>query len=254
MKLNELAKTRKGFLILTIIGILLVFFLWWIISYSVHSNLFPGPIETFKRFGELFITPKLYMALGGTLLRLIISLGISFFFALFLGLFAGLYEWLYIILNPLVIVLRTLPTAAIIYIMIVHLKPQYALFIITSLMMFPLIYEAIVSGVRKIDKDIYDALRLDCHKIHPKSLFGIIIPLSRDNLLLGIVQSLGLGMKVSLMAEVLVGTDTISGLGRLLYHGYIELDMPTVFAIAVYSIILIGLLDLIVHYLKKKFN
>ena len=69
---------------------------------------------------------------------------------------------------------------------------------------------------------------------------------------LGIIQSLGLGMKVSIMAEVLVGNPKVKGLGMMIknYYNYVEMDY--VLALSLIGIILIGLLDLTLHLVKKK--
>lgn len=241
-------------IVFTLIGIGLIILVWFIISLTTYQSLFPHPGDVFKRFGQMFILGSTYEAIGGTLLRLIISLSISFLLALILGVLGGLNDVIYKILNPSVIVLRTLPVAAIIFIMIVLLKPAYALFIITSLTMFPLIYESIARGIKNIDNNVMDALRLETSKYSPRAVFQVVIPSAKENIILGIVQSLGLGMKVSLMAETLVGTDVIKGLGRLLYRGYLDLDMTLVFASAMYAIILIGIVDVILHFLKKHFE
>lgn len=253
MLIKGLYTKYKSFLF-TIIGIALLFFIWFIISITTSKTLFPEPLEVFKRFGELFIKTSTYEAIGGTLLRLIISLSISFILALIFGLLAGLNKAIYQILNPTIIVLRTLPVAAIIFVLIVMLKPANALFIISGLTMFPLIYEAIASGIRNIDDNVMDALRLESSPYHPRSIFTVIIPSAKENIILGFIQALGLGMKVSLMAETLVGTDRIKGLGRMLYQGYLDLDMSLVFASAMYAIILIGLVDIILHFIKKQFH
>lgn len=241
-------------LVFTLIGIVLVLLIWSLVSLFASNSLFPGPLETFSRFGELFIQGSTYEAIGGTLLRLIISLTISFLLALALGILAGINKGFYDILNPLIIVLRTLPVAAVIFVLIVLLKPTYALFIITGLTMFPIMFEAIANGIRNVDPGIKDSMRIDASLISFKNLFVILLPSAKEDIILGVIQSLGLGMKVSLMAEVLVGTDAIKGLGRMLYHGYIELDMRTVLASALYAIILIGLIDIALKYLKKHFD
>lgn len=251
-KFKSFLNKPYGKLITTLCGVGFIFLLWIIISLSANISLFPGPGAVFTRFGELFITSKLYEAIGGSLLRLLIAMGICLGSSLLLGLIGGLSSIFYRFFNPLIIVLRTLPTAAFIYILIVLLKPRYSLFIITSLVIFPIMYEAVASGIRNIDKGIMDSIRLEARIIHPRCLVNIIFPCARENIILGVIQSLGLGMKISIMSEVLVGTDTVKGLGRMIYHAYIDLDMPTVFAVSIYAIIIIGLLDIILHFLKKR--
>ena len=253
MNKNRFFQKYKN-IIFTVIGIGLVFLIWWILSLIVSYNLFPNPGETFISFGELFITVRLWEAIGSSLLRLLIALLICFIFSMVLGIFSGLIDPLYRILKPLVITLRTLPVAAIMFALIVFLKPNYSLFIISNLMMFPLMYEAIVSAVRNIDQGIYDSIKLDNSLVHPRSITKVIIPSAKEGIILGIVQSMGLGMKVMIMAEALIGSNATKGIGNLIYNYYIDLQMSYVFALALYAIILIGIMDIIVNIIKKKIN
>ncbi|MDD4006096.1 MAG: hypothetical protein PHD98_02895, partial [Bacilli bacterium] len=78
------------------------------------------------------------------------------------------------------------------------------------------------------------------------------IPLSMPYVLLGVVSSLGLGMKISIMSEIIAGSNRISGLGRLIHLAYIEADMTRIVAISIFAIILIGLIDLAMFFAKRK--
>ena len=120
--------------------------------------------------------------------------------------------------------------------------------------MFPILYEAVVSGVKNIDKTLLDALKLDSGERTGNALTKVVIPMAWPYILLGIVQSLGLGMKVSIMSEVLCGDDRIPGLGRMINQAYQETNVPVIFAITVISIVLIAILDLLLSFLKKKFK
>ncbi len=235
-----------------ILGVCFVIFLWWILSFSLHTTLIPNPWETFKHLFQMLGTSELWKAIGGTLLRLLISFVISFLLALILGIVAGLCKPIYQFLRPLVLILRTLPTAAVIFILIVLTKPLFALFIITFLLIFPILYEAVSSGIQNIDVNIMNSLKLDGGVYNPKSLFKIILPISSPYIFLGIVQALGLGMKVSIMAEVLCGDNFIPGLGRLIYYANQTSDMKTIFAVSIVAILLIGSVDIILSIAKKK--
>ena len=237
---------------LTVLGIGFVFLLWFIIAISINSSLFPRPSVVMPDLGYLLSLNSTWAAIGGTLLRLLISFLISFLMALILGYFAGRFHGFYKFLNPLVVTLRTLPTAAIIYVLIVLTKPMNALVIIDTLLIFPILYEAVTSGVKNIDKAYIDELKVNNGGYTIRSLFSIIIPTAWPSIWLGIVSSLGLGMKVSIMSEVLCGSDSIPGLGRLLYHGYYDGDIVRIFSVAFIAIILIGITDVTSYYIKKK--
>lgn len=253
LNIKKLLSKTWGKIILTVLGILLVFFLWWIISLAVNNYaLLPSPIDVIPIFGSLLANGDVYIAIGATLIRLLISFIISFAIAFILGVICGLFPLFHTLINPLIIVLRTIPTAAVILILIVLLKPVIALTLIVFLMMFPLLYEAIRGGIFNIDDTIKQSLRLESNVYSAKSIFKVLLPTAMPTISLGVIQSLGLGMKVSLMAEILVGNPKVKGLGMMIknYYNYVEMDY--VLALSLIGVLLIGLLDLTLHLVKKK--
>lgn len=253
MKTKKKLKIWQLAIIITA-GILFVFLLWWVLAICLNTTLFPDPFKTFGVLGNLIIKPNTWSAIGGTLYRLIVSFLLSFAAALIVGIFAGLFPVMKNFLKPLIIVLRTIPTAALIFVLIVLLKPKMSLFIIDFLLMFPILYEAVCAGTENIDTSVIDALRLETKKSSPIAITKVIVPMAWPYVILGIVQALGLGMKVSIMSEVLCGDDKIPGLGRMIYAAYIETNMSSIFALTLIAIILSGILDLSLHYLKKKYK
>ena len=248
---NSKTKTLPKILI-TIGGILFVFLVWWIVSICINSTLFPTPFVALERMFVLLGKGSTYEAIGGTFYRLLIAFLISFLLALIFGILAGLLKGFKRFFSPFVSVFRTIPTAALIFILIVLVKSTVSLVIIDFLLMFPILYEAVVTGIKNIDKNVIDALEVDQGKTNKTAIVKVIVPMSGPYIVLGIIQSLGLGMKVSIMSEVLVGDTSVPGLGRMLRVASNEADMPTIFAIAIISIILIALLDILVKVIKKK--
>lgn len=253
MKINAILKKHNK-LIASLLGVLLVFGLWFLLAFIFNTTLFPNPIDAIVRMVEVLGESRTWIAIGSTLLRLILSFALSFAVAVVLGTISGFFPFFKRVLNPLILVLRTIPTAAVIYVLIVLFATDVALYTIAFLLMFPILYEAVASGISNIDSVYIDALKIDEGAFTPKALFTVIYPMSWPYIILGIVQSLGLGMKVSIMAEVLCGSNSLMGIGRLLYFGYIEHDMKEVFAMALISIILIGIVDILLGLVKKKYS
>jgi NitT/TauT family transport system permease protein len=254
MKIKQFTNSKWYKIILNVLGVVFIFFAWWIASSIINLSLFPTPIIAFKTMFSLLGKASSWLAIGETIKRLIVAFLISFAFALILGVLGGIFKGFRHFFNPVVIVLRTIPTAAVVIILVVLLKPTSGLYIIDFLLMFPILYEAVVSGVSSVDKSIIDALRLDDRKGSINSIGQIFIPMALPYIGLGIIQSLGLGMKVSIMAEVLCGSNSLVGIGRLMYFGYIESDMKEVFAVALIAIILIGIVDVLLGILKRKYT
>lgn len=253
MKIKAFIKRHK-LSIATILGVILVFGLWFVLALIFNTSLFPSPIEAISRMFLILSDGDTWYAIGMTLLRLVSSFLICLLLALLLGTIAGFYPFIKKLLNPLILVLRTIPTAAVIYVLIVLFATDIALYTISFLLMFPILYEAVASGISNIDQVYIDSLKVEQASRSPKTLFKVIYPMSWPYIILGIVQSLGLGMKVSIMAEVLCGSNSLVGIGRLMYFGYIESDMKEVFAVALIAIILIGIVDVLLGILKRKYT
>lgn len=238
----------------TFIGIVLVILVWWILALIIDKTLFPAPNVTFHALIDLLGDKYTWEAIWGTLYRLIVAFLLSFVAALVFGVFGGISKVFRTIFNPFVVVLRTVPTAAVIFVLVILLKPTHSLYIIDFLLMFPILYEAVSTGVKNVDKTIVDALRLDSGNKEIKSITKVIVPMAWPYIILGIIQSLGLGMKVSIMSEVLCGDNTIPGLGRMIHSAFQETNVRDIFAVTIIAILLIAALDLALKFLKRKYK
>lgn len=235
-------------------GIGLIFLIWYVIAITLNNALIPTPKEVLGLYFSYYADPILYISIGWTLLRLLFSFLLSFVISFVLGVIASEFYYVKIILKPIVLVLKTIPTAAIILILIVLLKPFMALFIIVFLVMFPILYEAIINGYENIDKNVINSLKVDSSKHSLKAIFKIKVPLIFPYIILGIFQTIGLGMKVSLMAEVLVGNNKVLGLGILIRQAYNFAYVDQILAYSIHAIILIALVDIIIYIIKKNFK
>lgn len=236
-----------------VLGIGFVFLLWWVVSLIVKATLlktFPGPQDALPLFISLASEARTWLSLGATLLRLLISFTIAFVVGSLLGMIAGIYQRFESFMKPLIITLRTLPTAAVILILIVLVKPLIAPIVIVFLIIFPLSYEAMVSGFKNVDKELKEAAKIDGASRF-QIMFKVSLPLSAPYILLGVVSSLGLGMKVAIMSEIITGSSSINGLGLLIHLAYREADITRIVALSIYAVILIGLIDLMMFIAKK---
>lgn len=239
-------------IIWTILGIGFIFLLWWILSLIVRSTLFPGPQVVIPLFFVLLGNWSTYSALAGTLMRLLLSFVLAFVLGSVLGIIAGLNRSFRSFMRPLIVVLKTIPTAAVILILIALIKPVFAPIIIVFLVIFPIIYESFVSGITNIDDSIIYSLKIDGIN-RQRGITKVMLPLCKPYILLGIASSIGLGMKVAIMAEILSGSDSVPGIGRMIYQfAVIDVRMDYVLAISIFAIIVIGLLDIVIYYSKKQ--
>ncbi len=238
-------------LIYSILGIIGVFLLWYLIALIAKTSLFPGPEKVIPLFVSLLSDLSLYKAIGATLLRLFIAILLSIIAGLIFGILGGLSHNFYTFFKPFIVVLKTIPTAAVIFILIALLKPKYAPIIVVFLITFPLIYESVVTGFNNIDPYLINAIKVDGAK-PLKAAFKFYLPLSSNYIVLGIASSIGLGMKVSIMSEILAGSGSSDGLGKLIRDASIIVDMQSIMAYSLIAIIIIGLFDIAIYFAKNK--
>ena len=251
-KIKDLFK-RYRIIIMTSLGIAGVFLLWYIISVIAKTTLLPGPQVVVPLFFTLFADKDIYIAIGGTMGRLLLSVLAGTLLGIVFGLIGGLSTSFRAFFRPFIVIFRTIPTAAIIYIIIALLAPSIAPIIIVFLIIFAIIYDAIVTGVDNVDKSIIEAAKVDGAK-NLRLIFKIYLPLSKSYIILGLVSSIGLGMKVAIMSEILAGNSSMIGLGKLIYIASTTVEMDYILAYSLIAIIIIGLVDIVIHFLKKKMN
>ena len=110
---------KYRFPIYTSLGVIGVFLVWFIISLILNTTLFPSPFVVIPHFVSLLGVGDTYASIGGTLLRLLISLAISLLAGLSFGVLGGVFERFRIFFKPFIVVLKTIPTAAVIFILLV---------------------------------------------------------------------------------------------------------------------------------------
>ena len=108
-----------------------------------------------------------------------------------------------------------------------------------------------MGGVINIDENIKNSLRLEGF-YRPNSIFKVILPLTFPYLNVAIINSIGMGIKISVMSEIIVGRSSIWGIGRLIYVANQNADYPMMFAIIIIIIIIFVIIDFILSILKKK--
>ena len=238
------------------LGVIFILVLWQVISIAQgHGNLvFPTPIETFVRAGQILSKAYIYKCIGWTVLRLLIAFSISFAAALVLGILSGRFPRFYIFLKPLSIVLKSAPTAAFIFLFLIITDSKYASIYIVFLVSFPILFESVVGGLNSVGEDINNALKIDSgDKI--QGFFRVKLPLAIPYIIVGLLSSFALSFKTSIMAEIIAG-DTDYGLGSAItaYRSMDPTDLTPIFSVTLIAILIILFVDILTLLFKYFFK
>lgn len=229
-----------------------IIFIWFIISLAInHPLLLPSPLTVAEAFFIMLSKIDTWVILGLTLLRLLLAIMLSGCLGLILGSLAGLYPKINWVMRPYVTIFRTIPVISIIVILLIILGYQITPYLITFLMVFPLIFQAAYEGITHIDQAYLDIYRLEMHQPH-LAYKHLYYPLMRPYMILGLLQSVGLGLKVLVMAEYL--SQTKHSVGNELYLAKTYLDYTSVFSWTILLILIAIGLEYGIHRYKASFE
>lgn len=230
------------------ITIVLIIIFWQLNALRIDNKfLFPYPVDVINTLYHLLTSIETYRIIIYSFFRLLIAISSATLLGIMLGIIAGLNDWFAYLLNPLITSLRTLPVASVIVVILILYGQSFSLYIITFLMLFPIIFESTKQGVLNIDSSLIEALRLEEKQIK-KHIFNIYLPLSKPFIKTGLLQSVGIGFKVLVMAEF-IAQSPIS-IGQALYLGRINLDYAQVFAWTIIIIVLVTSIELFINKIK----
>lgn len=233
-------------IIFIILGLYLIFFI------IDNDIIFPSPYNILIALINLLKEQKTYIILGYSFLRLIISLLLSFLIGGTLGILAGKFNSFRIFIKPFMTILRSVPLASIIVIIIVILDFNKSPYVITLIMLIPIIYEAFLNGILNLDKDLMDVWKLESN-MNEKVLINIIFPLAKPFITTAFIQSVGLGIKVLIMAEFICNTN--NSIGKALVNSANYLEYDNVFAwtiLAILFVIIIENIPKLINYIEKR--
>ncbi|MFA7045836.1 MAG: ABC transporter permease subunit [Candidatus Izemoplasmatales bacterium] len=235
---------------MTLTAIFLIFIGWIILYFLVnHPLLCPSPWAVFQALIGIFSQRESLIIILMTLFRLLLALLASTILGVGLGYVASQKKNLERLLHPVITILRTIPVISILVIMMILLGLHLTPYLITFLMIFPLVYQATIDSVHAIDSAYLDIYHLDDDR-WISGFRHCYFPLIRGRLTTAFLQSAGLGIKVLAMAEYF--TQTPNSIGMALNQARVNLEYDRVFAWTLCLIFLAVLLEGLVRHHQKK--
>ncbi len=233
---------------ITILSIFFLFLVWLIAGMYVGNQLLlPMPGKVLSAFMDIFIKIDSLRVIAFTLGRLLLGLLVAFVLGFTLGIIAGFKKDFAIFMNPIVTVLRTVPVISITVILLIIAGFRTTPYIITFLMLFPLIYQGAYGAMRNIDQELIDVYKLEDNNFFT-GLMHCYLPLISNDIKTAILQSLGLGIKVLVMAEYL--SQTKNSIGNYLYLAKVNLEYDKVFAWTILLILIALFFEILINHYR----
>ncbi|MDE6059211.1 MAG: ABC transporter permease subunit [Clostridia bacterium] len=218
--------------------------LWvvWIIAYFIVGNdyVLPSFWDTFAAVGKYLGSGAFWLAFGKTFLRTFLAFLFSLLLGILLAVLARMRKWLRAFLAPIISVLRTVPTMAVILILLLWTSPSVAPVIVSVLVLLPAVYAAALSSLDEVDTEYGEFVRV-FRVDWKRKIFKLYLPLSAPPILKQSGAIFSMGLKITVSGEVLAST--YKSLGGLMQSAKMFVELPQLVALTLLTVLLGFLLE-----------
>ncbi|MFV0503120.1 MAG: ABC transporter permease [Lachnospirales bacterium] len=233
----------KIFIIIVLVSI------WFLFATYISNEIkIPSPIRVIEELIVIVLDKNFLLNLVSTCKRVIFSFLLSFTLGIVLGMISGFYGFIRDLLEPIILVLKSMPTMAVILLALIWLGRESSPILVCFLVCFPIIYSTVVSGIINIDKKLLEMVNI-YRFTKMKKLFHLYLPSIVASLAAILPTGFSLTFKVCIAAEVLSQPKYAMGTGFQMER--VALNTAGVLAWAIITIILSGVFETIISKILK---
>ncbi|MCR5350416.1 MAG: ABC transporter permease subunit [Acholeplasmatales bacterium] len=235
-------------LIFTLLGILLVLLVLFILNKTVDNNvIFPKISVILKRFFKLLGNKNTYKYFGVSFIELIIALLFASVFGITLGTLGGLRHEFDLVLKPIMTILKSTPMIIIIVIVMLTTPNDDLSFkdvpkVCAFLILLPLMYESIKTGISSIDKRYIEEYKMFSNT-NLNVLFRVHYPLIGPYFKEAYSNSISMGFKLIITTEYVVQVK--DSLGIDIFNKFRDVEYDYLYAYALILAIFVTMLEFI---------
>ena len=235
--------------LLPLVSIAAIVLLWIVAGALVDSEyILPTVGQTLTALLNLFKSSEFYKALSFTLLRSLIAFIISFALGFLLAFCKNRLPIVGKLIDPVISVIRALPTIAIILLLLFWTNSKVAPIIVTMLVVLPTSYTHLCSAFAGINKGAVEAGKVD--GANGKQLFVFIeFPQIAPPFYKAMGSGISLNFKLMVAAEVLA--QTANSIGYMLNTSKIYFEIAEMMALVLVSVAIGVLIETIFNKIAE---
>lgn len=237
-------------LILPLLSLGAIFLLWGVASWSIDNEfILPSVKSTVDALIALLNQKQFYLALLSTIARSLIAFTISFAIAFVLAFLRSRKEIVAKVIDPLISVMRALPTIAVVLLLLFWTSSRVAPVIVTLLVVLPTSYTNLYAGFLSVNKNAVDAGKVD--GANSLQLFVYIeFPQIAPVFYKAIGSGISLNFKLMVAAEVLA--QTANCLGYMLNTAKIYFEVAQMMAVVLVSVAIGVIIEVVFNKISQK--
>lgn len=242
--------TKNRLAFIASVGFLIV--VWQIVALAAGSQfIFPGPIATLRELVYLLGQAEFWPAISATVLRGLAGFIISCLLGLVLGLAGGVNRTIFLLLQPVMAVIRSTPVMSVIILAIIWINNDLVPIMVCLLIAFPILYGNVVEGIRNVDNQLVEMASV--YNVQRWRLFfELYLPSMVPFMVAGASNAMGITWKVIIAAEVLC--QPLQAVGTQMMWAKMNLDTPRVLAWTVVLVTVSYLFEYAMRSLEQRFK
>lgn len=248
--MKKLFTERKLNILISVLAVIVMWIVWIVAYYSVKNDyLIPSFQNTFiSLWRDCLANAAFWTAFGNTFLRTLLAFIISFIIAAALACLCALSKRVVAFVTPFMVFLRTLPTLAVVLLLLIWTNPLVAPVIVTVLVLFPMIYARVYTAIDGIDGGIRQMIKV--YNIPKRTaILKIYLPLVMPQTLPQTGADISLGLKIMISAEVL--SSTFKSLGGMMQDSKLYVEMPRLAALTLLAVFFGLIVDIAFSQLSR---
>ena len=226
--------------------------IWQFAAAAVGQEiLIPRPAAAFSALCEMMKTADFWYSAAMSLLRIIAGYLLAVFGGIAGAVLASRFAVFKAVFSPILHLIRAVPVASFIILALVWIQSPYLPIFISFLMVLPMIWSCVESGIEGIDIKYLEMAKI--YRLSPfKTLIHIKIPFILPSFIAEATSALGFAWKSGIAAEVICLPD--GSLGKLLQNSKLYVEIPRMFALTAVVALLSVLLELLVKAAARRFS
>jgi len=242
--------TKNKLAFLTAVVFLVI--IWQLVAMAASSLfIFPGPEATLRALIDLGGQPEFWPTVGSTVLRGLSGFFISCLLGFILGLIGGLNRTVFVLLQPIMTVIRSTPVMSVVILAIIWTNSNLVPVLVCLLIAFPILYGNVVEGIRSVDTGLVQMASV--YQVGSRRrLWELYLPSIIPFVMAGASNAMGITWKVIIAAEVLC--QPLQAVGTQMMWAKMNLDTPQVLAWTVVLVTISYLFEFIMRSFEQRFK
>jgi len=224
--------------------------IWQLISMFIDNSIvLVGPLDVIRALFRESITIEFWSSILYSFGKISLGFLTAFLLGILLGSFAYRFQWLKELLEPIIMIIKSIPVASFVILALIWMGSKNLSIIISFLVVFPIIYINTIAGLDSTDHKLLEMAQVFRIPIWKRIKYIYRVSLL-PYLISGCKVALGMSWKSGIAAEVIGVPD--KSIGERLYMSKIYLSTDELFAWTVVIILISALFEKLFLTLLRK--